>query len=46
MDQVKNCGRQPLENLKGFKGCLPQILLGRFFNTLSHMKKGTMASQG
>ena len=38
------CGRQPLENLKGygllkfFKGCLPQILLGPFLNTLSQMQ--------
>ena len=43
------CGRQPFKNLKGygllsrpyhfkfFKGCLPQILLGPFLNTLSHM---------
>ena len=43
----KICGRQPLKNLKGygllkrtnhfkfFKGCLPQILLGPFLNTLS-----------
>ena len=36
----KICGRQPLKNLKGyglllFKGCIPQILLGLFLNTLS-----------
>ena len=31
------CGRQPLSNLKWlFKGCLPQILLGPFLNTLPH----------
>ena len=29
----KICGRQPLSF---FKGCLPQILLGPFLNTLSH----------
>ena len=33
--------RQPLKNLKGypykfFKGCLPQILLDPFLNTLPH----------
>ena len=45
----KLCRWQPLNNLKGndlvkqtisiqfFKGCLPQILLGPFFNTLSHL---------
>ena len=38
----KTCGRQPLKNLKGygllkiFKGCLPQMLLGPFVNTLPH----------
>ena len=36
----KICGRQPLKNLKFLfrflKGCLPQILLGPPFNTLSH----------
>ena len=42
------CGRQPLKNLvmvclnrpyhfKFFKGCLPQISLGPFLNTLSHL---------
>ena len=38
----KTCGRQPLKNLKeygllkqSFKGCLPQILLDPFLNTLS-----------
>ena len=38
----KICGRQPLKKLKGdlhpfknFKGCLPQVLLGLFLNTLS-----------
>ena len=47
----KICGRQPLKKLKGygvleqtislqiFKGCLPQILLGIFLNTLSHLLK-------
>ena len=47
--QSKICGRQPLKNLscmvclgrryhfKFFKGCLPQILLSSFLNTLSHM---------
>ena len=34
----KICGRQLLENLKE-KGCLPQILLGSFLNTLSHLYK-------
>ena len=40
----KICGRQPLKNSKGygllikfFKGCLPQILLGPFLNTLSYI---------
>ena len=41
----KICGRQPLTKfaqsrpytLKSFKGCLPQILLGPFFNTLTHI---------
>ena len=43
----KICGRQPLKSLKWygllvyhfkfFKGCLPQILLGPFLNTFSHM---------
>ena len=42
----KTCGRQPLKNLKGYmvcyplkfsKGCLPQILLGPFLNTSSHI---------
>ena len=38
----KICGRQPLKNLgrsyhfKFFKGCLPQISLGPFLNTLTH----------
>ena len=40
------CGRQPLKNLKWygllhnfniFKGCLSQILLGQFLNTLTHI---------
>ena len=40
------CGRQPLKNLKWygllhnfniFKGCLSQILLGQFLNTLTRM---------
>ena len=37
----KICGRAPLKNLKRygllkfFKGCLPQILIGSFMNTLS-----------
>ena len=30
------CGRQPTKNLKLFKGCLPQILLGPFLNTFTH----------
>ena len=35
----KICGRQPLKKLKGFfKGCLPQILLGPFLNTLSQLR--------
>ena len=42
----KICGRQPLKNLKWygllyhfkfFKGWLPQILLGPFLNSLSHI---------
>ena len=45
----KICERQTLKNLKGYgrlsrpytfkfcKGCLPQILLGQFLNTLSHI---------
>ena len=42
----KICGRQPLKNLKEygrpysfkfFKGSLPQILLGPFLNTLTHV---------
>ena len=33
----KICGRQPLKNLKFFKGYLPQILLGPFLNTLFHL---------
>ena len=41
-----NCGRQPYGlwsalgrpyHFKFFKGCLPQILLGPFLNTLSHL---------
>ena len=31
----KICERQPLKNLKCFKGCLPQILLGLILNTLN-----------
>ena len=41
---IKICGTQPLKNLRDmvclsrfFKGCLPQILLDPFLNTLSHM---------
>ena len=46
----KTCGRQPLKNLKEygplkqtiplqiFKGCLPQISLGPFLNTLTRME--------
>ena len=39
----KICGRQPSKNLKGyglqiFKGCLPQILLGPFLNTLTQIR--------
>ena len=39
----KICERQPLKNLsrpypnKFFEGCLPQILLGLFLNTLFHL---------
>ena len=33
----KICGRQPRNPFKFFKGCFPQILLGLFLNTLSHM---------
>ena len=33
----KTFGRQPLKNLKSFKSCLPQILLGPFLNTLPHV---------
>ena len=45
----KICGRQPLKYLKGygmlqqtislqiFKGCFPQIILGPFLNTFSHL---------
>ena len=39
----KICGRQPLKNLKCrahitfFKGCLPQIFLGPFLNTLTQI---------
>ena len=44
----KICGRQPLKNFKGYGlpypyglpqriGCLPQILLGPFLNTLSQL---------
>ena len=34
----KTCGRQSLKNvLQIFKGCLPQILLGPFLNTFSHI---------
>ena len=44
----KICGRQPLKNLKYsrpyhfklFKGCLQQILLGPFSNSLFHMYPG------
>ena len=48
----KVCRRQSLKNLKGygllkqtislqfFKGCLQQVLLGPFLNTLSHLKVG------
>ena len=47
---TKICGRQPLKSLKGydwqrrpcpfkfFKGRHPQILLGPFLNTLSHLR--------
>ena len=46
MDQVKSFGRQPLKrplclgrpyHFKIFKDCLPQILLGPFLNTLTHI---------
>ena len=38
----KICGRQPLKNskwhhFKFFKGCLPQVLLGPFLNTLTQI---------
>ena len=44
----KICGRQPLKtfkwsrpyHMKFFKGCLPQILLGPFLNTLTHIEQG------
>ena len=32
---IEICGRQPLKNLH--KGCLPQILLGPFLNTLTQL---------
>ena len=45
----KICERQPLKNLKVclnrsypfkfFEGCLPQVLLGPFLNTLSNIKR-------
>ena len=45
----KICGSQPLKNFKGYtslpkvdhttKGCVPQILLGPFLNTLTQKKK-------
>ena len=46
----KNCGRQPLKifkwyglpkqtkSLQIFKGCHPQVLLGPFLNTLTHIR--------
>ena len=47
----KICGRQRLKNLKRYglpkhhfkfcKGCLPQILLGLFLNTLTHINTVT-----
>ena len=33
----KICGKQRLKYMKFLKGCLPQILLGPFLNTLSHL---------
>ena len=33
------CSR--MDQLKSFKGCLPQILLGPFLNTLSYLRCGT-----
>ena len=39
MDQVKSIGRP--YHFKLFKGCLPQILLGPFLNTLPHMIMST-----
>ena len=48
----KICGRQPLKKLKWyglpkiFKGCLPQISLGPFLNTLTHINVSTIASIG
>ena len=32
----KICGRQPLQNLKFFKGCLAQILIGPFLGALTY----------
>ena len=31
-------GIEGVNQVKFFKGCLPQILLGPFLNTLTHMK--------
>ena len=43
----KICERQPLKDLKEsfkfFKGCLPQILLGPFLNTLSYLTRITQS---
>ena len=47
----KICERQRVKNLRGvislqiFKGCLPQILLGPFLNTLPHMMENVEASE-
>ena len=35
-----NNSRMDQEWIKFFKGCLPQILLGPFLNTLSHITNG------
>ena len=41
----KVCGRQPYPYpFEFFKGCLPQILLGPFLNTLTHIQWQTVQS--
>ena len=37
MDNVFKNGPRKIFNFKFFKGCHPQILLGPFLNTLSHI---------